>query len=48
MEEGSIKQKYVVEKLGINYVQLHANREGTKKSPKILNVEENKFDMVIC
>ena len=48
MEEGSIKQKYVFEKLGINYVQLHANREGTKKSPNNLNAVENKFDMAIC
>ena len=48
MEEGSIKQKYVFEKLGINYVQLHANREGTKKSPKILNAAENKFYTMIC
>ena len=38
MEEGSIEQKYVFD----------ANREGTKKSPKILNAAENKFYTMIC
>ena len=32
----------------INYIQLHANCEGTSKSPKILSAAENKLDMVIC